>query len=278
MRRLALLAACLPVASLAAVPAPDEWKRVPVFPTVPFQSADGFAVKLEAADGMLARDLEQQKQINQEMQEKIKTIDPMELASRQQQYMMDHPQEAMALMQRNATLGQTFTDTTLAHEEERKKLDQELRDLDTRYQAALDKVLGPIEQKLRDLDARASKALVPIGEMYGYPEWASKEWRALIAEKNAAYAAASAEWWAAAGPYQGWLKRYREHLTRQIPVNEETENVGAGFMVQIVGTPTRAFKPTATLRAVKEYLERSDEVFKKRWAKPDDRGEGMVGK
>jgi hypothetical protein len=29
------------------------------------------------------------------------------------------------------------------------------------------------------------------------------------------------EWWAASGPYRGWLASYRQHLAARIPMQEE---------------------------------------------------------
>ena len=276
MRPVVLLAVLLPAAALAAAPAKDAWTRVPAFPTACYQS-DGYADKVAAADEAVTRDRDAQKEINQELQEKIKTIDPMELASRQQQYMMDHPQEAMALMQRNQALGETYTDDVLAYTEEKKKLDQELAGVDSRYQAALDKMLAPVRQKFKDLDVRAEPHLVAVGEVgYDYPPWAVKEWNALTLEENAVYEKACAEWWASSGPYHLWLKSYRDHLVRQIPKTEEAEHVGAGFMVQMVGTPTRAFKPTATLTAVHEYMDQAAKVFGKRRTEPNATREGGI--
>ena len=78
-----------------------------------------------------------------------------------------------------------------------------------------------------------------------------------------------AEWWAVPGPYHGHLERYRAHLVNdQIPVSEEADLVGAGFMVWAVGTPERPYRSTATLRAVEEYMEQVGVVFWKRTAQP----------
>jgi len=268
-----LLIGLLILARSAAIAAPageeDPWARVPAFPTSCYSEGDPSNEKLAAAEEALSTDIENQKQINDELKNEISSIDPMELASRQQQYMMEHPQEAMALMQRNQQLGQDYSDAQLKSGERRTALDQELEDLDAQYKAALDKAFDPLRAKAKDLDARAQKDLVLLGEIgYGYAPWAVKEWNELVVQGNAAYERVCAEWWAAPGPYHAWLERYREHLVEGIPINEEADLVGAGFMVQLVGTPERPFKSTATLVAVEEYMERIAAVFSGRTAQP----------
>jgi hypothetical protein len=277
VRTAALLVLLLPAAALAAAPVKDEWTRVPALPTACYQS-DGYGAKLDTADAAAEGDLSAQEKTNQALQEKVKTIDPMELAQRQQQYMMDHPQEAMALMQRNASLGENFSDAVVEHANAGAKLEEELKAIDGRYQAALDKALAPIKQKFDDLDVRAKPHLVLVGEIgYDYPAWAIKEWNVITRQENVAYEKVCAEWWSATGPYRGWLQRYREHLVQGIPKWEEAENVGAGFMVWIVGTPTESFKPTATLRAVGEYMDQVAKVYGKRWTEPNEPRESMIG-
>jgi hypothetical protein len=258
----ALSAGLLGWTSAATAAEPDPWTRVPAFPTGCYQT-DGFADKLEAADEAIKHDEDRQDKINSAISAKTKEIDPMELASRQQQYMMDHPQEAMKLMQRNSDLGQSST--RLDNYEKVKKLVEELAGIDARYNAALDERVGPFKKKFKDLDDRAQKDLVVIGESYAYAPWAVKEWNALTLAEGAAYEKLCAEWWAPSGPYRGWLDRYRAHLVQdEIPFEEEADAVGAGFLVIILSTPEISYKSTAKLRAIGDYLDRVKDVFAKR--------------
>jgi hypothetical protein len=260
----ASLFACLP---LLAAP-PDPWARVPPLPTGCY-GADGFAQTLQAARESVARDRARQETVNRELSDRAKTVDPMELARRQQQYMMEHPQEAMQMMQDSQRLGETATDAGLLDDANRKKLETELREIDGRYRAAMDRAIGPLDAKFKELDARAQTQLVPLGEMWDYPAWAIQEWNQLTLAENAAYEKVCAEWWAATGPYHGWLRRYRAHLVEdQIPYREESERVAAGFLVVLVGTPTASFEPTATLVALEEYMGKTAEVLARRRPEP----------
>lgn len=264
----------LMLARSAAIAAPaakeDPWARVPAFTTACYSEGDPFNEKLAAAQEALTSDIGKQNQINDELKAEVGSIDPMELASRQQQYMMDHPQEAMALMQRNAQLGEDFSDKQMKIVERAGALDEEIKDLDAQYKAALDKAFDPLRAKAADLDARAQKDLVSLGEIgYGYAPWAVKEWNELVAQGNAAYQRVCADWWAAPGPYRAWLERYRDYLVKdRIPITEEAELVGAGFMVWAVGTPERPYRSTATLMAVEDYMKQVAVVFSKRSPRP----------
>lgn len=245
----------------------EVWSRVPALPTGVYQQ-DGFAQKVEAAGEKAESDRLRQEKINNELSAKVRDLDPMELASRQQQYMMDHPQEAMAMMQRNAQLGETFANDGVANAEERLRLDQELDEIDARYKTALDRALAPVKARFADLDVRANKDPLRTEAGNFYKPWAVKEWNGIAAEENAVYERVGAEWWGAAGPYHGWLKRLRAYHAKVIPGGEEAENLGAGFMVQAVGTPTAGFKPVSSLRAVYDYLAAAGKVFARRRAEP----------
>ena len=253
--------------SAATAPPPDPWKRVPAFPTTGYLS-DGFADKIAAAHATLAKDIDRQSETNKALSDKAKQLDPMEVASRQQQYMMDHPEEAMKLMKRNQQLGQTFSSGEVESNDEMKGLMAELDEIDARCKAALEKALAPVNAKYADLDKRAQKDII-VGEGGStYAPWAMKEWNALRTEENATYEAFAKTWWGPSGAYQGWLSRYREHLAKRVPQREEAENVGAGFMVVLVGTPDASFKPTAELSAVKDYMEEVDKIFARRRYEP----------
>jgi len=260
-------ATCLAVAlcgAAAGAPPADPWAMVPALPTGCYAEQDGFTDKIYAAKEAVTLAKTEQDQINSELKDKIQSIDPMELVSRQQQFMMEHPEEAMKLMQQNQQLSEQITDIRLQNAERRKALHQELQDLQTRYQAALDKELVPIAAKFADLDVRAQKDLVAVGETWQYAPWAVAEYNALVSQESAAYERVCSAWWPASGSFHDWLKREREVIAGEVPREEEVDLLGVGFMVQLVGTPTRSYKSTAALHAIQEYLQRAGEVFAKR--------------
>lgn len=256
-------------APLAAASPSEPWAREPAFPTSCYQESDDFDQRLTAAREAVEGDRDLQRNLNQKLSDQLKEIDPMELASRQQQYMMDHPQEAMALMQRNLDVGQEGTAAALRNNEDRERLVQELEEIDTRYRAALDAQVGPFVAKFKDLDARAQEDLVGVGEMWAYAPWAVKEFNELTRQENAAYEKVCAEWWAASGPFHGWMRRLKDNLVERIPHREEADNVGAGFMVIMISTPEASYKSTATLDAINEHMNEASRVFAKRRPRPN---------
>jgi hypothetical protein len=260
------LAFCL-LAALGASNDADPWTRVPPLPTSGYQS-DGFAGRLETAEARATADVAHQDEINRQVSAKLGEIDPMELAAKQQQYMMDHPQEAMAMLQRNANLGQTTADNEVGGVKELEGLNQELEALDARYKAALAQALAPVMAKYADLDRRAQKDLVLTEAGSFYAEWAAKEFNALRLEENAAYEAFAPAWWGASGQYRGWVDKYRDHLVRLLPGRVEAEQVGAGMMVWVIELPAGSFKPIAPLHAVREYMQTLSKVYARRRSEP----------
>src|SRR5688572_25449316 len=96
-----------PIASSAAPPAQDPWTKAPSLPTTCYVESDNYPDKFRAAIDAIQVDMDRQEQVNDQLQERVAQLDPMEQASRTQKYMMANPEEGMKLMQQNATLGET---------------------------------------------------------------------------------------------------------------------------------------------------------------------------
>lgn len=270
---LAAILAC-PLGMAAPTGSPDAWAKVPPMPTGCYLEPENFPEKFWAAQESITADRDRQKKLNDELSEKVKQLDPMEQANRMQEFMMAHPEEATKLMQQNAALGETFSDELTKNHADLEKLEAELADLETRYNAAVDKGLAPIKAKLADLDVRAQKDLVVVGEGYAYAPWAVKEFDALTAQSNKAYETTCAEWWGASGQFHGWMNRHKQNLVERIPRQEEADVLGAGFMVALVGTPTSSFKSTAAMDMALEHIRKAINVFGKRQRRPDPPYEG----
>ncbi len=266
LRGLAVLVA---TAAVAAPAAPDPWATVPALPTGCYSSLDDFAEKIAAAGDAISMERDRQDKVNSELTSRLSALGPAEMQTRMQTFMMSNPQEAMKLMQQNQALGDTFADDQLKAEANRQKLTAELEGLQARYKTALEAARAPIDARFKELDTRAQKDLVVSGESWVYAPWAVKEHNALVAQWNASSEKVCADWWTASGPFHGWLRRYREHLTQDvIPSREQAENLGAGFMVHLLDTPDASFRSTATLSAVREYIDQAAQVFAERERAP----------
>jgi hypothetical protein len=264
------LAVVLAASALAAPPAAiDPWTIVPPFPNGWYSAKDDFVEKLAAAKEANSKALDRQTKINDDLGNRVKALGPAEIQSRMQSFMMENPEEAMKMMQQNQAVGDKFTDAQLKSESNRQALEGELKDLQARYKTALENARAPIDLKFKELDVRAQKDLVAVGESWTYAPWAVKEYDALVGQWNAASVKVYGDWWSSSGSFPSWLKRYREHLIQdQVPTREEADNVGAGFMVHLVDTPEASFKSTATLDAVRQYIEQIAQVYGKRESAP----------
>lgn len=265
----AIVAIVVSAVANGAPPAPDPWTRVPPFPTGCYAGQDGFAEKLGTARDALSAEMDRQERANSEITDQLKEMDGAEKARRMQEYMMKNPQDAMKLMQQNQAAGDSYTGTQLQSEENRKKLEAELDDLHARYDAALASALVPIAAKFKELDARAQKALVTVGESWVYAPWAVAEWNAINAKENATYERVCREWWAASGPFHGWLNRYRDHLVQdEVPTRVAADDAAAGFMARLVDKPAASYQSTAAMAATRDYMNHAYDIFSKRRSEP----------
>lgn len=95
--------------TLHAQPAPaSPWATVPPLTTACYYGADPFAAKIDAALAAVNDSRARQLAINQQIEDAYKRIEPMEMASRMQQWMMSNPQGAMKYMQGVQNLGKDF--------------------------------------------------------------------------------------------------------------------------------------------------------------------------
>lgn len=245
-----------PVAMGAPPAAQNPWAKVPAFPTGCYSSRDDFATKIAAAQEALPPEIYRQEQINKELQDRVKNMDPAQVSSA----MMKNPQEMMKIMQENQALGTANQETGQKDEEKRNRLDLELKDLVARYHSALDKARGPIDAKRKTLP-------LPSGE-YAGERWAIAENIALTKKANTEYEKLCGEWWSASGPFLGWLKRYRDYLVQDhIPRQEKSDDIAMGT-VRLMGASTASYRSTAAMKGVLDYMKRASEVFGAREAQP----------
>lgn len=267
-----LMAGLAAMLSGAAPAAPagnrGEWSRVPPFPTSFYLVKDHFGDDIYAARQALDKEITERQSFNSENANKISDLanqDPMEIARRMQQHMLDNPEAAkQQILQANEGANTINKDL-----DEKKKLLADLDALRARYKAQLDKELGPFDGKFKDLDSRASKSLVLCGESYCYAPWAVAEYDKLISEKNATFERIAPGWWAPFGEFQGWLKRYRDHLVQLIPEQQREEAAQAGITAQLAAAPDSKFKSVVTLDAVGDYMDQAKNVFAERKGFPE---------
>jgi len=266
----AALAGLVCASALAAPPAATgPWAKVPPLTTACFYGTDTFDAKLEAALAAVNADRERQLAINQQIQADYQSIDPMEMASRMQQWMMSNPQEAMKYMQGVQAIGEDFNARMPEINAATQRFEQEEKDLVKRYQAALATAYAPGHAKHLALKKKVGvDPSYPTVKDPGSPDWAFVEENAIMRELDQAYAAFCPQWWGAAGPIQAWLKTYRTWLTNEwIPFHDRLESQNAQNFA-IMGTPAASWKTVTAHEGVTKYLQAVGRVYGERREKP----------
>jgi hypothetical protein len=266
----AALAGLVCASALAAQPAPTgPWAKVPPLTTACFYGTDTFDAKLEAALAAVQADRERQLAINQQIQAEYQSIDPMEMASRMQQWMMSNPQEAMKYMQGVQAVGEDFNARMPEINAATQRFDREEKDLIKRYQAALAAAFATGHAKHLALKKKLGvDPSYPTVKDPGSPDWAFVEENAIMRELDQAYVTFCPQWWGAAGPIQAWLKTYRTWLTNEwIPFHDRMESQNAQNFA-IMGTPAASWKTVTAHEGVIKYLQAVGRVYGERREKP----------
>lgn len=255
------------------------WAKVPPLSTLCYQWAgdawdvsEPFIGKLEAAKAAITADLEKQDAINWKIQEEFQSIDPMEMASRMQQWMMSNPEEAMKFMQGQQAMAEQVTDDVNALQEREKARDAEWKALVKRYEDARIQAYAPAQARLDAVRGKTTKRenlLYP--SFMGDPSdshavWAEGE--AVNAAADKAYQAMCPQWWGANGQFHAYLKQQKAwFINERIP---ELERVDAPKLQQyaIMNTPAASYRSTAEMKGVIEYLDLAWKVFAERDSKP----------
>jgi hypothetical protein len=246
----ALLGACLcaPAALAQTKPAtkPPQaatgpWAKVPALPTACYQ--DAFRDKLVAAQSAVQVDQARQEAVNAKIKAAYSNIEPMEMATRMQQWMMENPQEAMAQMQAAQTVGQELPGLLEADGARKQALDAERDALFKRYETALAAAYAPADAQQGDAANRL--------------------------KRDQLYEAFCPQWWGAAGPIHAFVKKYRAWLVQEhIPYLEKFESQAAQTYA-FMNTPAASFRSTATQASVIEYMQYIDGIFQRRIIAPN---------
>lgn len=266
----AALAGLVCANALHAQPAATgPWAKVPALPTVCFTGTDPFPARLEAALSAVKADRDRQLAINQKIEDEYKSIDPMEMASRMQQWMMSNPQEAMKWAQGVQAVGEDFNAGMPEINAAQMRFQTEEKDLIKRYQAALNAAYAPGYAKFSALKTKLGVDLsYPSVKEPGTPDWAIAEENAIMRQLDQAYSALCPQWWNAAGPIQAWLKTYRDWLTtKYVPFHDRLGSQNAQTYA-IMGTPSASWKSVSAQDAVIKYLQAVGRVYAERREKP----------
>ncbi len=249
--------------------ATGPWAKVPALSTACFYGNDPFVARLDAALAAVNADRDRQLAVNQKIEDEYKSIDPMELSSRMQQWMMSNPQEAMKFAQGAQAVGDDYNAQMPEMNAAQLRFQKEEKELIKRYQAALNTAYAPSYAKFNALKTKLGVDLAyPSVKDPGTPDWAMAEEDVIMRELDQAYVAFCPQWWGATAPIQAWLKTYRTWLTTKlIPFNERLGSQNAQTYA-IMGTPSASWKTVSAQDGVIKYLEVVGRLYAERRERP----------
>ncbi len=152
--RIVITALCVLSASvvMAATPAaPDPWTKVPKPPSTCYTSQDKYNEEIDAAIEVMNKEISRQNEINNQVKAQLDNLDPMEKQTRMQNYLMQNPQEAAKIMQAAQEQGAAAEADINKDSGDEQQLQAELKEIQSRYDAALNKVIGPLYANLKSL-------------------------------------------------------------------------------------------------------------------------------
>ncbi|MEX1994766.1 MAG: hypothetical protein WD929_08890 [Steroidobacteraceae bacterium] len=259
---------CMP--ALAQTPAATgPWAKVPPLSTACYQGTDPFVARLDAALTAVNAARTRQQAANQTIEDEYQRIEPMEMASRMQQWMMSNPQAAMKYMQGVQAVGEDFHAKSPAINTATMRFSAEEKDLIKRYQAALKAAYAPAQARHNALKTKIGTPVeYPSVKDPGTPGWAMAEEDVIMGELDQAYAALCPQWWGATAPIHAWLKTYRTWLTQEwVPYADNLGSQNAQTYA-IMGTPSASWRATSAEEAAIKYLEAAQRLFAERREKP----------
>lgn len=270
--RLGGTVALLFATSVHAEAATEPWARTVALSTACYSSQDEFTAQNQTALESVAADAGKQTEINDGIARQLSSalaVDPMAAAARMQENLMKDPQSAMKLLQSTGA-----TDPEAVQADLRKALDEEQqwqaeeKKIGSLYATAMETALVPARAKFAAL--RKKLGITEgwgVGES-GTPDWAFAQYDAIKREADRAYEAACPRWWGPSGAMHGFMKLYKDYLVRtRIPRDEKADaQKVAGLQMQ--NAPTKDYKSTAKLDAVKDYLQLAQRLFNGRASDP----------
>jgi hypothetical protein len=257
------IAAMSSASALAAqTPAPDPWKKVPATPTTYLADMD-FSRKLEDVSTEVGDAHRKQTEINIDIEAKYGKLDMMEISQRMQAFMAKDPQKAMKMMQAQANAASVMTSDIRSGDEAKTERNAEFEKLSAAFRADMEAAAKPFRAKREEIKKTGT---VPVNE-HGSVSWAFKTKAAETAyneqvdKENAEISARSVAWFGPGGKFTAWLASYRATVLDPNARAEEANDEIKTAQFAIMETPSAAFRSTAQLKAVREYLEVMGKVY-----------------
>ncbi|MGH8253090.1 MAG: hypothetical protein ACRES2_03560 [Steroidobacteraceae bacterium] len=247
MKRHVFLLTTLAVAfSSGAASPPDPWTLVPPLPTGCYQDQDGFA---GAADKVITRlngDIDRQRQVNDELTQRARNVDPMVKQQAMMNYLMQHPQDAQKMMQGMQAAAPQVMPALQAETSQDKAFD----DLKSHYEIARQAARAGITFTGKPVQTEAG------------PEWSESDTASVNKRIDERYDKSCPEWFGS-GAFARHLAGYKNVLVGDLPRQETTADFSRQQLV-IAGVAPDNYRSTAPLEAARKYLVRAQDSYGRR--------------
>lgn len=256
--------------ALQAEPATgDPWAKVPALSTACYSADDPVDAKLAAARHAVEAEHAKQDAINDRLAAAQRDADPMELAQRMTQAMMNDPQNAQKYMEAMQSMHDTMPTEAPEILEKENQMQAESETLMKRYQEALRQAYGPGIARWGALKKKLGIAAdSPHPGEAGVPDWAWTEWYAILREWDHAYVTTCAQWWGSGGQVQAFMKRYKDWLVQERIPHYETIDQQTAATLAMMGTGVEQYRSEATFIGVEDYIKLGQGLWARRTAMP----------
>lgn len=262
-----------PATTPAARPA-GPWARVPAFPTACYMSQDQWQAQSEAALDAVQQDHERQKEANSAVEQQLHDAmsnNPFAMSQALQQAMMKDPQNAQKIMQQLTQAGEDARTEIPGQAQKDANFQAESKSVVKQYYAALNRAFGPGDARWTALKKKGGyepDARHP-GET-GVADWIWAEWALVLRDWKAGYEANCAEWFGTTGPFQAYLKRYKDYLVNErIPAEKRLGDQPRLEQFEMMNIPTTGWRTTSDYDAVENYLRVAIALYSERKAAPE---------
>jgi hypothetical protein len=204
-------------------------------------------------------------------------MDMMAKSQRMQQWMMEHPDDAMKFARASQAVGQQTTTAAPELSNEAAQFDRERDTLMKNYGTAMKQAQAPADARL----AALNKKLGPTGcsgeGECELPKWALDEMDAILHVRDAAYRAACPQWWSTTGQVPAFLKRKRDWVTtRYLPAYAKIDDLTMQ-QYAIMNTPAASYKSTLPHDEAAKYLDDVYKLYNMRETQPKCTAKGCGG-
>jgi hypothetical protein len=244
----------------------DPWRKVPAAPTTYFLDRD-FSIRLQNLSTEVGDEQQKQLEINNDIETKYGKMDMQEIMQKMQAYMAKDPQKAMKMMQAQQAAATQVKSDIMSGDEAKTERNAEFEKLSAAFKAEMEAAAKPYIAKREEIK-KTGTVLVMEGASWAFKTKAAETaYNEQVDRENADISARSAAWFGPSGKFTAWLASYRATVLDPNASAEEANDEIKTAQMAIMETPTAAYRSTAQMTAVREYLKVMQKVYDLRIAK-----------